>query len=145
MGSREVNAMPSPNTGRTLCGSTDSRRVHPRLRCKGIARIRLLPHGRWMDGILADLSIRGCCIETEEPLQGTPESSIEVLLKVKGTNLRLNGTIRHCTRHIRAGIQFLDVSPRKSEQIRDLMADLLEMDRLAVLEGLIDAPPGRCA
>lgn len=137
--------MPSPNPGRTLSGATDCRRVHPRLKCKGIARVRLMPHGRWTEGFLADLSIRGCCIETDEPLPAPPGSAVEVLLKVNGTNLRLSGAIRHRTRNVRAGVQFLEVSPRKCEQIRDLMTDLVEMDQQAVLEGLLEPLPRKCA
>lgn len=113
-------------------------RVHPRLKCKGIARFRSLPHGRFIDGALADLSLRGCCIESDSPPQLAPDSPVEVILKVKGTALRLGGIVRHRTRQTRTGIQFLDVSPRKKEQIEELMEELLEMDKIIVLEKLID-------
>lgn len=113
-------------------------RVHPRLRCRGIARFRSLPHGRFIDGALVDLSLRGCCIESDGSPHMAPESAVEVILKVKGTALRLGGIVRHRTRQTRTGIQFLDVSPRKKEQIEELMEELLEMDKNVALEQLID-------
>lgn len=119
------------------------RRVHPRLECKGIVRMRLLPCGAFVDGALVDLSIRGCCILLEAPDAGEADACVEVLLKVKGTTLRLNGTIRHVSRKARTGIEFAEVSPRKKKQIEELMSELLEMDKAAELERLTSgSPPG---
>jgi hypothetical protein len=64
------------------------------------------------------------------------DSIVEVLLHVKGTILRLSGRVRYIARPARVGIEFLDASPRKREQIEELIADLLEMDKAAALEGL---------
>jgi hypothetical protein len=113
------------------------RRVYPRLKCRGIVRMRLLPYGAFVDGTLADLSIRGCCIALEERGAGEADACVEVLLKVKGTALRLNGTIRHVSRKARTGIEFADVSPRKKKQIEELMNELLEMDKAADFERLM--------
>ncbi|MFP5235446.1 MAG: PilZ domain-containing protein [Acidobacteriota bacterium] len=118
------------------------RRVHPRLECKGIVRMRLLPFGSFADGALADLSIRGCCITLEPADGGETGSAVEVLLNVKGIALRLNGSIRHVSRSARMGIEFADVSPRKKKQIEELMSELLEMDKAAELERLTKQSPG---
>lgn len=112
------------------------RRVHPRLECKGIVRMRILPYGAFVDGTLADLSIRGCCILLDSPDAGETNAAVEVLLKVKGTTLRLNGTVRHVSRKARMGIEFEEVSSRKKAQIEELMDELLEMDKAAALEKL---------
>lgn len=109
-------------------------RVHPRLRCKGIAELRVLPVGGVAVGALFDLSKNGCCILSDIPIPAFEHSNVEVHLKVKGMSLRVAGVVRHVHGQTRAGIEFLEVSARKAEQIEELMGELVEMDRTAAWE-----------
>ncbi|HKF49559.1 MAG TPA: PilZ domain-containing protein [Terracidiphilus sp.] len=109
-------------------------RVHPRLRCKGIAELRVLPVGGVAVGALFDLSKKGCCILSDVPIPAFEHSNVEVHLKIKGMSLRVAGVVRHVHGQTRAGIEFLEVSARKAEQIEELMAELVEMDRSAAWE-----------
>lgn len=104
----------------------DDRREFPRLRCKGTAEICFLELGTRAAGTLLDLSAAGCCIETESPLPFVESPSVQVLLAVNGIRLCLAGVVRNMRKGQRAGIEFIDVTSRKSEQITALVAELIE-------------------
>lgn len=84
-----------------------------------------------MNGLLLDLSVRGCCVEWAEPAPVGTGSGIEIRLNVKGNVLRLMGVIRYVHRKKRTGIEFSELSPRKQQQIDAVITDYLEMRRLA--------------
>ncbi len=117
-------------------------RRYPRLVCGGIANIRVIPDGAKETGCLLDLSKRGCCFLADQPLRGHEGSTVEVHLKVKGIDLRVGGMIRHVHKGVRAGIEFVALSERKCEQVDELIAELVEMDKQSAhLRG--DNPPAR--
>lgn len=103
----------------------DERRAKPRLRCKGIAELIVFPLVKKMPGTLLDLSVNGCCIDTEAPLPPIENPAVEVVLTVSGFKLRLAGVVRNVRRDHRAGIEFIDVTKRKADQIQELVKDLL--------------------
>lgn len=107
----------------------DDNRRHPRLACTGIARIRVLPEGSGQTGSLVNLSKRGCLFVCDKVLSGQPGSAIEIHLKVKGIDLRLPGVIRRIDKGVRAGIEFVELSDRKCDQIDLLISDLIELHR----------------
>ncbi|MGB7547191.1 MAG: PilZ domain-containing protein [Terracidiphilus sp.] len=113
---------------RWSCGH-DERRNHPRLKCKGVAELRILPAGGKMAAALIDLSIKGCCIEADNPIPAFTDTRVEVHLRMKGFTLRLAGAVRRLQGETQVGIEFIDMSDRKEEQIRELMADLFEMEQ----------------
>ncbi|HWG21717.1 MAG TPA: PilZ domain-containing protein [Terracidiphilus sp.] len=110
----------------------DHRRF-PRLECGGIADVRVLPNGGKEMGLLINLSKRGCCFLADEPLLGHAGNTIEVHLKIKGTDLRLAGVIRHIYKQRRAGVEFIDICARKREQLEEVIAELAEMDKEAAM------------
>lgn len=110
------------------------RRAHPRLTCNGVAQLRTLPLGKFVPGGVVDLSIQGCCIDAGQEMCVETHATVEVLLNLRGTSLRLNGVVRHVSQSGRMGIQFLEVSARKQEQIKELIADILDMDQIAMME-----------
>lgn len=107
------------------------RRNHPRLQCKGLAEFRVLPDGPVVLGFLSNLCMGGCSIECEKelPAKAQEMALIEVQLDVDDFRLRLAGCIRHVEGNLIVGIQFTDVSSRKEEQIRHLMAELVEAEK----------------
>ena len=110
---------------------TDEHRRYPRLECGGVADIRIIPMGERETGCLVNISKRGCCFLANEFLHGETGCNIEVHLKVRGIDLRVAGIIRHVHRSRRAGIEFLGLSDRKREQIEELIAELMELDKSA--------------
>jgi hypothetical protein len=117
-------------------------RRYPRLACGGIANVRVIPDGAKETGCLLDLSKRGCCFLADQLLRGHEGSTVEVHLKVKGIDLRVSGVIRHVHKGVRAGIEFVAISERKSEQVDELIGELVEMDKqTAHLRG--ENPPPR--
>jgi len=103
----------------------DERRAKPRLRCKGVAEIIILSIRKRMNGTLLDLSVNGCCIETTEPMPPIEQPGVEVVFTVNGFTLRLAGVVRNVRQGHRAGIEFIDVTARKAEQIKELVKELL--------------------
>lgn len=108
-------------------GAAEERRAHPRLRCKGTARMQVLPDGKKIEGALINLSQGGCLIETESPLPFEAGVSVELHLHVSSFTLRQLGVICRIEDEYYAGIEFSEVSSRKSEQIRVLIEELVEL------------------
>jgi PilZ domain len=104
----------------------DDRRTQPRLRCGGVAEVVLLRLGRKLPGILLDLSVGGCCIQTDSPIPYIERPSVEVQLTVNGITLRVAGIVRNVRNDRRAGIEFIGVTPRKADQIIELVKELIE-------------------
>ena len=106
----------------------DERREFPRLRCKGTGELRFLELGTRAAGNLLDLSVAGCCIETATPLPYVERPLVEVLLTVNGIRLCLAGVVRNMRNDHRAGIEFMGVTTRKAEQIKELVDELIERE-----------------
>jgi c-di-GMP-binding flagellar brake protein YcgR len=104
------------------------RRAHPRLQCKGIAEMNILPDGPKVVGSLTNLSLGGCRIESSKEFQSEPYAPVEVQLTVDDSRLRLAGVIRFVEDNVKVGVQFAEVSQRKEEQIRLLIAELAELE-----------------
>jgi hypothetical protein len=109
-------------------GSTKTRehRRFPRLDCNGSVDLRVLPNGGSETGSLVNLSKHGCCFVADDPLRGVYGSRIELHMRVCGVDLRVVGVIRHMHSRMQAGIEFLDLTDRKSGQIEELMVELAE-------------------
>jgi hypothetical protein len=107
----------------------DERRAQPRLPCKGVAEIWILHNEDKIEGTLLDLSVAGCCIETKVAIPAIENPCVEVRLCVKGFTLRIAGVVRNIKKDMRAGIEFIDVTERKAAQIRELITDLIEMEK----------------
>jgi hypothetical protein len=106
------------------------RRNHTRFRWWGSTWINILPDGIKIVGYLLDLGSGGCKIETEIPLPASANTSVEVLIRLDGYTLRLPGVIRHVDEKTRIGIQFVDVSPRKAEQIEHVIEAINDAEKI---------------
>jgi c-di-GMP-binding flagellar brake protein YcgR len=105
------------------------RRAFPRLNCKGTAEMLILPDGPKVVGSVSNLSLGGCCIESEIILSAKLQTSVEVRLTVDDNRLRLPGAICHIEDETWVGVRFTEVSSRKAEQIKYLMAELFEKEK----------------
>lgn len=108
----------------------DDRRRSPRLDCCGNAQLRMVNlesadpiqfHGK-----ILNLSLIGCCVETERPVALRVMDRLEVYFQLNGMPVLVMGVTRAIHSPHRIGIEFLDVSPRKQDQIRFLVSELLE-------------------
>lgn len=127
------------NPEQTRDGERLERRVHPRAQCWGSAGIRILPEGALVMGYLIDLGLGGCSIDADEPFPVEMGGRVEALIELNGLTLRLAGSVvRMEENDFRLGIKFMDVSPRKEEQIRQLMAAIVaaEEERAKGIEEL---------
>jgi c-di-GMP-binding flagellar brake protein YcgR len=107
-------------------GSAVERRAHPRAEGWGTAWIGILPEGTKALSYLLDLGLGGCRVEADDAIPATDHANVEVLLHLKGYSLLLAGVIRHQEENqTKAGIEFMDVSPRKAEKIQKLLDQLL--------------------
>jgi hypothetical protein len=101
------------------------RRAHPRLPCKGAARIHLLPDGSDLTGMLEDVSPGGCSIKsTNEISVAKLHSQVELQLDMCDHTFCLHGILCHIREQRRLGIEFVQLSSYWTEQVRHLMADL---------------------
>lgn len=104
-------------------GQGRERRRHPRSQCWGSAGIKILPDGAMVMGYLIDLGLGGCSIDADEPFPVQVGGRVEALLQLNGLTLRLAGSVVRLEENdSRLGIRFMDVSPRKEQQIKQLMA-----------------------
>ena len=113
----------------SLQSKQDERRARPRLQCKGAAEIRVLPVDLTIPGTLLDLSVTGCRIETAAPMPPIENPYVEILLSVSGFKQRLAGVVRHVEGDRRTGIEFIDVTKRKAEQIQEMVAELFLLQK----------------
>lgn len=104
----------------------DERRAQPRLRCKGTAEVRILRFGSSVAGTIVDLSVGGCCVVTEGKFPPVEQPLVEVILSVNGSKLRMAGVVRNVKKDQRAGIEFIEVTRRKAQQIREFVRELRE-------------------
>jgi len=114
------------NPSQAGSNKTREHRRFPRLECSGSVDLRVLPNGGNETGSLVNLSKRGCCFLADDPLRGVYGSRIELHMRVCGLDLRVVGVIRHLHSRMQAGIEFLDLTDRKSAQIEEVMVELAE-------------------
>ena len=107
----------------------DERRVKQRFQCTGVATIHVLALEAKMEGMLLNLSVTGCCIETKTPFPAIENPYVEVIFCVDWITLRIAGVVRNTRGENRVGVEFTEVTKRKSEQIEYLIADLIEIEK----------------
>lgn len=108
------------------------RRRQARLEVDASATIFLVRVGSTLRGRIADLSLSGCRIQTEEQFQVGIYTRVEAEFYLQRLPFRLAGVIQvvHDSRTI--GIWFLDLSDRKREQVADLIAEIKKIQAAEV-------------
>lgn len=119
---------PDPSRGQ------NERRAHPRLSCKGVAKVLVLPDGPQLTGNLLNLSLGGCCIEFDREMLAPMYAQLDVLLDACDLRVRLSAEIRRRDDN-QVGIRFLEMSARKEEQIRYLIQELFEFAKVRGVSG----------
>ncbi len=79
-------------------------------------------------GRILDLSLGGCRIRTEARFPVGIYRRVEIEFKVGGLPFRLAGVVQSLHDKFTVGIRFLDMSPRKKEQLAQLMEEIEQME-----------------
>ncbi len=100
------------------------RRAEARHGVDSTARIYLVRSGSKLEGRLQDLSLGGCRICCDERCLLDIHTRVEAEFSLYGLPFRLVGVIEAVQNRQAVGIRFLDVSPRRQEQMKQLIAEL---------------------
>ncbi|MGB7548407.1 MAG: PilZ domain-containing protein [Terracidiphilus sp.] len=107
------------------------------------ASLLLLKHGTTMSCQILDLSLGGCRICTAERFLAGVMVRVEVEFKVLGIAFRLSGVTQWTNRDHLAGIRFIDMTPRRTDALAELLAEV-GADQAAKAAGQaaqVPAPP----
>ncbi len=102
------------------------RREQARHAVNASAAIYLVRSGSKLGGRLVDLSLGGCRIRCDERCHLDIHTRVEAEFYLDGLPFRLVGVIKAVQNQQTVGIRFLDVSPRKYEQLEQLIRELEE-------------------
>ena len=114
----------------------EERRRNPRFNCGGLARISFLPSdGIFLPGKIRDLSLGGCCLDTNLPIEFG--SRAEVLVRVNAASFRAVGIVKALRSDSVAGIEFVRLSAGGKELLADLVSELARLR--SVIDDLMSA------
>ncbi len=88
--------------------------------------IHLVKMATKLRGQILDLSLGGCRIRTEQRFLVGIYTRVETEFRVQGVPVLLAGVIQAIYDRNQLGIRFLDVSPRKHDQLVELIQELGE-------------------
>jgi len=105
------------------------RRTQSRFEVDTSAVIYLINVGSSLSGRIVDLSLGGCHIRTREHFPVGIYTRVETEFRLEGLPFRLGGVIQavHDRGRFNIGIRFLDISPRKRDQVEQLIREIEEM------------------
>jgi len=118
------------------------RRRSPRFSCGGQARITPLPsNGIFLPGRVLDLSLHGCRVDTNMPMDCGVRA--EFIVRVNTASFRAVGEVRAIRGRFGAGVEFVHLSARGKDMLGDLITQLERvqavMDRLRAARCEMDA------
>ena len=102
------------------------RRLHPRIPVDVEARLYLIDLGARWTGRLVNLSFGGCRIQLQNPFPTGIYRRVEVEFCLEGISFRLPGVTQGIYHRRGVGIRFLNMSPRKQNQLVMLLTELNE-------------------
>ena len=104
--------------------SQPERRLHPRYPVDTRATVFFIDVRAQISGRVLDLSITGCRIRTDARFPVGIYRRVETEFKVDGLPFRLAGVVQAVHDRFTVGIRFLDLSPRKRDQLAQLMDEI---------------------
>jgi hypothetical protein len=114
----------------------EERRRTPRFHCGGQVKISRLPsEGIILPGTLRDLSLGGCCLDTDLPIESGTRT--EVVVRVNGASFRAVGIVKATREKSAASIEFVQLSAGGRELLTDLVMELARLR--AIVNNLISA------
>jgi PilZ domain-containing protein len=116
--------------GKSNAPNQDQERRHsPRFSCAGDAKIICLPSdGIFLPGMIRNLSLGGCCVQTISPLECGARA--EVLMRVNTSSIRALGQVRAIRDRGAIGIEFLLLSASGHDLLAELITQLARLQAL---------------
>ena len=102
------------------------RRAHRRHPVDASAVIHFIDVRAQVSGCILDISLGGCRIRTAQRFPVGIYRRVEAEFRLDGLPFRLAGVVQAVHDRFSVGIRFLDMSPRKQDQLIQLMADIEE-------------------
>ncbi len=102
------------------------RRTHSRLSVDDSSIIILVKIGSRLVGRIIDISLGGCRIRCDERFPVGIYTRVETEFRIDGLPFRLGGVVQAIHDRHTVGIRFLDMSPRKREQLEQLIEEIRE-------------------
>jgi len=100
------------------------RRRTPRFPCEGTGEVIILGGALRFAGQVRDLSATGCCLATEAIFTLERGTQVEVVMVVDKIHFRVAGGVRSKDKSRGIGFEFMNVSERCVQHIRELIAEL---------------------
>jgi hypothetical protein len=113
------------------------RRSQPRYAVDEAATLHFIDVRAQISGRILDLSMSGCRIRTQDRFPVGIYRRVETEFKLDGLPVRLGGVVQSIHDRFTVGIRFLDLSPRKRDQLSFLM------DEIEVMQHSSGADPAR--
>src|SRR5882757_4874599 len=108
----------------------EDRRRSPRVSCGGLAKIIRLPSdGLTVPAKVLNLSLGGCGIETDLPLNS--DTRAEILLQVNGSSFRAACQVRALRAPHGIGLEFVHLSALGQDMLRELIRELARQRAIA--------------
>lgn len=101
--------------------------------CMGEAEVILSPAKPALAASVLNLSMGGCLVALDKPVQLELDEAVEVLFNVNHTMLRLFGTVRSIRSEYEFGVQFLVGSRLVRWQLEELTQELAAALRKRIL------------
>ena len=102
------------------------RRVQLKQAVDTSAAICLIPGGAKLKGLILELSLTGCRIRTDAQFTVAIYTRVEIEFRAEGLPFRLGGVIQSIEDRRQVGVKFLNMSERKTTQLKQLIADIEE-------------------
>jgi c-di-GMP-binding flagellar brake protein YcgR len=100
------------------------RRKTQRVACEGKGDVIVLGGALQFTGILRDLSVSGCLLETNKKFVLERGTQLEIILDVNRLQFRVAGGVRSNSSSRGVGFEFMHLSSRCAEQLRQLVDEL---------------------
>jgi hypothetical protein len=116
-------------------------RSSPRLQCSGLAGIQTLPaNERPCPAKIINLSIGGCLMKAERPLNIVVDEIVELIFCVNRIPFRVRGKVRAVRSEALTCFQFPYLSARSRRQLEELIGELIEHLVKLHLESIANRP-----
>jgi hypothetical protein len=131
--SAAAGAVPTPAPEKAAAGNESAakskggrdRRAFQRCSVDTAAVVELINIRSKLNGQIIDLSVGGCRIKTPEKFPVGIYTRVEIEFELHGLGFRMGGVVQAIYGLNKVGIRFLDMSQRKKDQVRDLVAEIV--------------------
>ncbi|MGA2808882.1 MAG: PilZ domain-containing protein [Terracidiphilus sp.] len=105
---------------------SSNRRTAPRYGLDEEARVFLVRQGVTVSCRVIDLSLKGCRVRTQDRFAAGASVRVEIALRVRGFSFRFSGVIQWTDGRRLAGIRFVDVPPRRRDELAEALGEVEE-------------------